>query len=66
MTLIYNLNEDCTIYYLTLVISLSVCLSVCMHISKITCPNFTIFSVHAVSGSVLSRQQCVMYFPFFG
>jgi len=39
-----------------------VCLSVCSHISKTTCPNFAAFSVHVTfgHGSVLLSQQCSM------
>jgi len=39
-----------------------VCLSVCSHISKTTCPNLATFSVHVAfgHGSVLLSQQCNM------
>jgi len=42
---------------------LSVCLHVRSHISKITRPNFTKFSVHVTCGrdSVLIRRQCDSY-----
>jgi len=35
-----------------------VCMSVCSHISKTTCPNFTEFSVHITCGHGLLRRQC--------
>ena len=34
----------------SIAIRMSVCLSMCLHVSKTTCPNFTIFSVHVTCG----------------
>ena len=48
--------------YCDLRVCMSVCLSVRSHISKIICPNFTEFSVHATCGhgSILLWRQCNM------
>ena len=45
--------------------NVSICVSVCLHISKTTCPNFTKFSLHVICdrGSVLWRQ-CNMFCTF--
>jgi len=56
----------CCIYFpggmQSIVISVSVCLPVCSHISKTTRPNFTRFSVHVTCGRglVLLWWQCDM------
>ena len=45
--------------------NVSICMSVCLHMSKMTCPNLSKFSLHVICdrGSVLWRQ-CNMFCTF--
>jgi len=51
---------------LSIAMNVSVCLSVRLHISRTTCPNFIKFSVHVnCGGGLVPSDYIVQYFRYF-